>query len=121
MNLIIVLFRLLHIIFAFVWFGITLTLTFFVGPAAARAGESGLRFYKSLLTSTPVAMLFGASSGLTVLIGIMLFITGDPNRNFTTMGQTVLGIGALAGLAAIGPVAAGPAALGRVLGQGQAG
>src|SRR5262245_15028280 len=101
MNLIILLLRLFHIIFAFVWFGITLTLTFFVGPAAARAGESGLRFYKSLLTSTSVAMLFAASAGLTVLIGILLFITGDPNRNFTTTGQLGLGIGALAGLAAV--------------------
>lgn len=100
MNLIILL-RLLHIIFAFVWFGITLTLTFFVCPAAARAGESGLRFYKSLLTSTPVAMLFATSAGLTVLIGILLIITGDPNRNFTTTGQNVLGIGVLAGLAAV--------------------
>ncbi len=101
MNLIIVLLRLLHIILAFVWFGMTLTLTFFVGPAAARAGESGLRFYKSLLTSTPLARLFAASAGLTVLIGILLFITGDPNRNFTTTGQLVLGFGALAGLAAV--------------------
>ncbi len=101
MNLIIVLLRLLHIILAFVWFGLTLTLTFFVGPAAARAGESGQRFYKSLLTSTPLARLFAASAGLTVLIGILLFITGDPNRNFTTTGQLVLGFGALAGLAAV--------------------
>jgi len=101
MNLIIMLLRLFHIILAFVWFGITLSLTFFVVPAAAGAGESGLRFYKSLLTSTSVAKLFATSAGLTVVIGILLFITGDPNHNFTTAGQLVLGIGALAGLSAV--------------------
>lgn len=100
MDIVLVLLRLLHIIFAFTWVGLGIALTFFVAPAAAAAGESGLRFMKSLVTRTSFPMVIASASGLTTLAGILLYITGSPNTHFSQTGNIVLGIGAAAGLLA---------------------
>lgn len=100
MDIVLVLLRLLHIIFAFTWVGLGISLTFFVAPAAAAAGESGLRFMKSLLTRTSYPMAIAAASGLTTLAGILLYLIGNASTHFTQTGNMVLGIGAAAGLLA---------------------
>lgn len=91
--------RLSHILTAVIWFGLGLVSTYFVSPAALNAGESGIRFLKQLYVKTPILRLFPITAGLTTLLGISLYLTGSANR-FTTLGNIVLGIGALAGLAA---------------------
>jgi hypothetical protein len=100
MTLLIALLRLLHIVFAVIWFGLGLAAALFIVPTATAAGESGLRYMKVLLSRTRFAMAFSATAGLTMLIGILLHITGDVTHNFASTGQIVLGIGALFGLAA---------------------
>ena len=72
----------------------------YVAPAVVAAGESGYRYMKSLLTSTRIAMAFPMVSGIAILAGILLYITGDVGNNFSTTGQIVLGVGALFGIAA---------------------
>jgi hypothetical protein len=99
MDLLIALLRLLHIVMAFAWFGLGLVMTMFIIPSVLSSGESGQRFMKSLFLGTSVAKLFPIVSGTTTLAGILLYLTGSMSR-FTTLGGIVLGIGALAGLAA---------------------
>jgi hypothetical protein len=100
MSLLISALRLIHIVAAFAWFGIGSTLAFYVAPSALEAGESGMRFLRSMFLNTSVVKAFPITGGITMLAGILLYLTGDPSRNFTTTGNIVLGIGALAGIAA---------------------
>jgi hypothetical protein len=99
MDILLVLLRLIHIVAAFVWVGFGVTFAFYVGPAAAAAGERGLRFLKNLLTRTSYARAFPAVAGITMLAGILLYLTGSMNH-FSNTGNIVLGIGAVAGILA---------------------
>ena len=107
MNLLFALLRLLHIVSAVMWVGLAAAMALYVFPGAAAAGESGFRYMKALYTKTSMAMAFPIVSGVTVLAGIILYIMGG--GNFTTTGKIILGIGALAGLAAARTVFIGPA------------
>lgn len=91
--------RLIHIVSSVVWVGLGLTTTFYIVPAAAGAGDSGLRFLKSLMTRTPYPKTFAIVAGLTTLAGIIMYALGA-HTHFTTLGNIVLGIGALSGIAA---------------------
>jgi len=99
-NLVLVILRLLHIVSAFAWVGLGLTSTFYIAPAALAAGESGLRFLKSLFTRTSFGSVFAVAAGLTTLAGILLYLTGNASRIFSPTGNMVLGIGAAAGVLA---------------------
>jgi hypothetical protein len=100
MDILLVVLRLLHILAAFLWIGLSVTLVLFVAPAAAKAGASGLRFMKSLLTNTSLSTAIAAASGLTVLAGILLYLVGNSASHFSTAGNIVLGIGAVLGILA---------------------
>ncbi len=100
MNILHVVLRLTHIIAAFAWVGLGLTMTFYIAPAAARAGESGLRFLKSLFSTTTFGSIFAAVAGVTVLAGLLMYIFTDSASYFTTAGNISLGTGALAGILA---------------------
>lgn len=100
MNILLVLLRLLHIVTAFAWVGLGAALTFYIAPAALAAGESGPRFLKTLFTRTSFARIFAMVAGLTTLAGILLYLVADSASRFTSIGNMVLGIGAVAGLAA---------------------
>jgi hypothetical protein len=102
MNIFIVLLRLIHIVAAFAWFGLALTALLFVLPAVQASGEAGWRFSKALYTRTRFGMVMIASAGITVLAGILLYLTRDPEQNFSQTGQIVLGIGAVIGVLAAG-------------------
>lgn len=91
--------RLIHIAAAVVWVGFGLATVLYIGPASAAAGESGLRFLKALLTRTSYGAIFGMAAGVTMLAGIIMYLLGAPSH-FSTTGNIVLGIGALAGIAA---------------------
>jgi hypothetical protein len=91
--------RLIHIVAAVAWVGFGLTTFLYIGPAAASAGESGLRFLKSFLTGTSYAMMFPIAAGVTMLAGILMYLLNAPSH-FTTTGNIVLGIGAIAGILA---------------------
>lgn len=100
MDILLVVMRLLHIVFAFVWFGLGITDSVFIVPTAIRAGESGMRFFKTLFTSTVYTRIYAIVAGMTTLMGILLYIFGNASSHFTSVGNMVLGIGALAGLVA---------------------
>jgi hypothetical protein len=93
--------RFLHIMFAVAWFGLGLASAYFIGPAVAKAGASGLRFMKAMFTATPYARVFPIVSVGTVLAGILLYAT-RPSARFSTLGFAVLSIGAILGLLAAG-------------------
>ncbi len=100
MDVVLVLLRLLHIVAAFVWFGVGFTQTFIVLPAIGSSGVNGLRFAQAMNKSRFGQMVFPAAAGITMLVGILLYLTGDPNNNFSQVGNIVLGIGAVVGIAA---------------------
>lgn len=100
MDVVLVLLRLLHIVAAFAWVGLAAAVTFYIAPAALAAGESGMRFLKTLLTRTSFGSIFGASAGVTMLAGLLLYAIGDAFSHFSQTGNMVLGIGAVAGILA---------------------
>lgn len=100
MDIVLVLLRLLHIVMAFTWFGLGLTSVLYIMPTVIAGGESSLRFINTLFTKTSYGMIFAVVSGTTTLAGILLYIIGNASTHFTQTGNMVLGIGALAGLAA---------------------
>ena len=100
MSYVIALLRLIHIVSAVMWVGLGAAMALYVAPAVANAGEIGVRYMKSLFTSTRIATAFPIVSGIAMLAGIILYITGDVGNNFSNTGQIVLGIGALFGIAA---------------------
>ena len=102
--------RLIHILAAFSWFGLGMVMAIYVVPAATAAGESGARFFKSLMTNTRFPMAFPIASVLTTLAGILLYLVGGARDHFSSTGNLVLAIGAIAGLLAAGH---GGAATGR--------
>ncbi len=99
MDLLFALVRLIHIISAFVWFGLGTMLSFLILPATQLAGDNGLRFLKILFSKTPVVRAFSIAAGLTMLAGIILYVLGA-NNHFDQTGNIVLGIGAVAGILA---------------------
>jgi|SRR5690606_29498433 len=94
--------RLIHIVGGVAWVGLGATMVFFVGPAIGAAGESGLRFMKSMYARTAIARAIPYAAVVTVVAGILLYIVANSPRYFTQTGNIVLGIGALFGLLAIG-------------------
>jgi hypothetical protein len=100
MDIVLVLLRLLHIVSGVAWVGLGVVTVFYIVPASVTAGESGLRFMKTLLTRTPYPRAFGMVAGLTMLAGILLYLVGNSASHFSQTGNMVLGIGALAGIAA---------------------
>jgi hypothetical protein len=99
MNFLIALLRLIHIFSAVAWFGLASMMALYIAPTVVAAGENGFRYMKSLLTGTRIASTFPMVTGVAMLAGILLYFFGDV-ANFSTTGQIVLGIGALAGIAA---------------------
>jgi hypothetical protein len=102
MDLLVAGLRLIHIVSAFAWFGLGATLALYVVPAVLAAGESGFRFIKSMFLNTAFARAFPIAAGLTTLAGILLYLVGNSASHFSSTGNIVLGIGAVAGLLAAG-------------------
>jgi hypothetical protein len=108
MDIVLVVLRLIHILAAVAWFGLGFAAAFYIGPAVGAAGDSGPRFLKALFNSTSFGRIFAILGGVTVLAGILLYITGSANH-FSQTGNIVLGIGAAFGIltAAHGGVSTG--------------
>ncbi len=121
MDIVLISLRLLHIVSAFAWIGLGATSTLYIAPTAIASGESGLRFLKFLLTRTSFGSAFGIAAGLTTLAGLALYAFAEPWTRFSSTGNIVLGIGAVAGILATlhGGAATGRAtrALGDALAQ----
>ncbi len=100
MDVVLVLLRLIHIVAAFVWFGVGFTQTFIISPAVAASGVVGMRFALTMNESRLAQMIFPAAAGITMLAGILLYIVGNATSHFSQTGNMVLGIGAVFGIIA---------------------
>ncbi len=100
MDILLVLLRLLHIVAAFLWFGVGVAQTYLVVPAIQAAGESGLRFAKAYTSQRLGAMIMPAAAGITMLAGILLYLVGNATSHFSQTGNIVLGLGAVFGIIA---------------------
>jgi uncharacterized membrane protein len=101
MDILLVVLRLIHILAAVAWVGMGITMMLYIGPAAGAAGESGLRFMKSLTSRTGFVRAIPMFAGIAVLAGILLYLVGNAASHFSQTGNIVLGAGALLGLVAI--------------------
>lgn len=99
MDILLIVLRLVHIVAAVVWVGAGATQLFILGPALEKSGETGMRFTKTLASMPVFRMIFPMTAGITMLAGILLYITGSADH-FSRTGNMVLGIGALAGILA---------------------
>lgn len=99
MDILLIVLRLVHIVAAVVWVGAGAMQLFILVPALQKSGETGMRFTKTLASIPAFRMLFPMMAGLTMLAGILLYITGSADH-FSRTGNMVLGIGALAGILA---------------------
>ncbi len=117
MDIVLVVLRLLHIVAAFAWVGLGAATAFYIVPAALASGESGLRYLNTVFTRTSYGPIFGVVGGLTVLAGILLYLVGNAASHFSTTGNIVLGIGAVAGLLAAGHGGATTGRASRALGE----
>lgn len=99
MDIVLAALRLIHIVAAVLWIGLGFTLIVFVGSVVG--DEPSFRYLKALYTRTRLVSVFPAVALVTTLAGILLYLTGSPAR-FSTAGNIVLGIGAVAGLLTFG-------------------
>lgn len=106
MDILLVVLRLTHIIAGVVWFGLGAAQVFLLVPATRSAEVTGYRFLKTIFNVTPLSIAFGIAALVTTLAGLALYIFANSASHFSTLGNAVLGIGALAGLAAFGHSAA---------------
>jgi hypothetical protein len=97
--LLISLLRLMRIFAAVLWVGMGFTNAVIIYPAVK--GEAGFAFLKNAFAMRITSIVFPITAVLTTLAGVLLYLTGSPSR-FTTAGNIVLGIGAIAGLGAFG-------------------
>lgn len=93
--------RVIHIVAATLWAGLAFAVAIYVVPAQLSAGRGGAAFIKALYGETSFGRIFAIVGGATVLAGLLLYATGS-HTHFSSLGNAVLGIGAVAGLAAAG-------------------
>src|SRR5690242_8357492 len=97
-TLLLALLRLLHIVSAVGWIALSASLVLFILPSAVAASETGFRYLKGLFTRTSYARAIAPVAGTATLAGLLLYAVGG--GRFGPVGSIVLGVGAVAGLAA---------------------
>ncbi len=65
--------RLLHIVGGLIWVGAALMMSFFIEPAAAKAGADGSRFLRALYRSGKWTWFIPAAALVTTLAGLLLY------------------------------------------------
>ncbi len=125
MDILTILFRILHIFAAVFWVGAAWLVTFFVAPAAAALGPDGGKFMGAL-TQRKMPIYISIAAVVTLLAGFALYYTRiiALGLSSTTAGM-VFGLGGLVGLIAggvgggiVGPTTTKMAALGAEIARG---
>lgn len=98
--------RVIHIVAGALWAGIGFATVLLIIPAQVATSRASVAFTKALYSQTPYGRIFSIVGGATVLAGLLLYATGS-HTHFSQTGNIVLGIGALAGIAAAGHGGAG--------------
>jgi hypothetical protein len=100
----VVLLRFIHVVGGILWAGAVLTLTWFVAPAVMRNGPAGGRVMQDIMTKGRLPTWLGASAGLTMLSGFVLYGRNTSISNGTWAGSRfgiVIGIGAVSAVVAM--------------------
>ena len=101
MDVVLVLLRLIHIVAAFVWFGVGFTQTFIISPAVAASGVTGMRFALGDEQKPPRADGLSSRCRDHHAGGdFALHRSAMRASHFSQPGNIVLGIGALFGIIA---------------------
>jgi hypothetical protein len=114
MDILVIIFRILHIFGAVAWVGATWMVVFFIEPTVRATGPEGGKFMAHLATARRYPLYIMAAAAITLLAGIVLFgIQWGPVWN-TPKGLTFL-LGGLIGLVAGGVGGMVGAASGRLV------
>jgi hypothetical protein len=73
MDALLILFRIIHIGSAMIWFGGAIVSGFFLQPTVAALGASGQPFMEHLMNRRKMGIMFPVVAGLTILSGAVLF------------------------------------------------
>lgn len=94
--------RVLHVLFAALWVGAAVLLTFYVSPAVRALGPRGVPLMAEL-TRRRMGAFIAAASGITIVSGLWMywvFSRGFEAAIMTRGAGLVLGIGGLCGIVA---------------------
>ncbi len=103
MNLYVLLLRLVHVAAGVAWVGGAAALFLFLQPAAQALAGDGQKFMGFLMTRKRFGNYLGATAGLTILAGFLLYLRdteGFTNQWAASAPGIGFGIGSLAGIAA---------------------
>ncbi len=100
MDLFMVILRLIHIFAGIVWVGAGFFMFLIVIPTMAKMRNG--QVMQNIMTHSRYSMIMGASAGLTVLAGILLYGRVYSSDWLSTAPGIVLTIGAVAGILAAG-------------------
>jgi hypothetical protein len=73
MDGLLILFRIIHVGSAMIWFGGSIVASFFLQPTAQALGAAGQPFMEHLMKERKLGVLFPIVAGLTVLSGVVLY------------------------------------------------
>ena len=73
MDYVVLVLRLIHIVGGIAWVGGALTMTLYVGPAAAELQETGQQFMRQLMLRTRFTQAMTGAAIMTVLAGAILY------------------------------------------------
>jgi hypothetical protein len=101
MHYLLIILRFLHVVGGAFWFGSSMMMGFFVGPAVAAIGDAGPKFMGHVILKAKLHTVIAISAGLTVLAGLGLYWIDSEGFTsaWTRSGPgIVFGIGAFFGL-----------------------
>jgi uncharacterized membrane protein len=113
-DIYLVVMRLIHIAFAFVWFGAGFYASVILFPSLLKMGTEASKTLAALAKNRAFGLVFPVSGVVTVVAGVLLYVKPGASSHFSSTGWMVLSIGAVAGILAAGH---GGATLGKMTNQ----
>ncbi len=92
--------RLLHIVAGIIWVGAAVLISFYIEPAAEKAGAEGRGFLRQLYSGTGLPRLIPLSAFITTVAGLLLYGLLSYHEALSSSMGVVLTLGALFGLLA---------------------
>lgn len=105
MDVVLIIFRTLHIFSGVIWFGSAATLAWVMHPVADKMGANGMTMLRTFYGHSRFSTVFLVSAIITVAAGLIIWpqrVNGMDFIGFTNTGDIVMLIGTIAGLLAFG-------------------